>query len=54
MRGWRPGRAANSREAVVANLQTLLAAYGVGPERLIAAHAMQHLIVAALDRVANK
>lgn len=42
------------REAVVANLQTLLAAYGISPERLIAAHVMQHLIVAALDRVANK
>jgi uncharacterized protein (TIGR02444 family) len=41
------------REAVVANLQTLLAAYGVGPERLVAAQAMQHLIAAALDRTAN-
>ena len=41
------------REAVVANLQTLLAAYGVGPERLVAAHAMQHLIAAGLDRTAN-
>jgi uncharacterized protein (TIGR02444 family) len=41
------------REAVVANLQTLLAAYGVGPERLVAAHTMQHLIVAALNRTAN-
>jgi uncharacterized protein (TIGR02444 family) len=41
------------REAVVANLQTLLAAYGVGPERLVAAHAMQHLIVVALNWTAN-
>ena len=41
------------REAVVANLQTLLAAYVVGPERLVAAHAMQHLIAAGLDRTAN-
>jgi len=41
------------REAVVANLQTLLAAYGVGPERLVAAHAMKHLIAAGLDRTAN-
>jgi len=40
-------------EAVVANLQTLLAAYGVGPERLVAAYAMQHLIVAALNRTTN-
>jgi uncharacterized protein (TIGR02444 family) len=43
-----------SREAVVANLQALLAAYGVGPERLIAAQAMKHLIAAALDRVVDK
>jgi len=43
-----------SRDAVVANLQALLAAYGVGPERLVAAHAMPHLIVAALERVVNK
>ena len=42
------------RDAVVANLQALLAAYGVGPERLVAAQAMQHLIAAALDRVVNK
>ena len=42
------------RDAVVANLQALLAAYGVGPERLIAAQAMQHLIAAARDRVVDK
>jgi uncharacterized protein (TIGR02444 family) len=36
-------------DAVLANLQTLLAAYGIGPERLNAAQAMQHLIAAALD-----
>ena len=44
----------NFRDAVVANLQALLAAYGIGPERLDAAHAMQHLIAAALERVVNK
>jgi uncharacterized protein (TIGR02444 family) len=42
------------RDAVVTNLQALLAAYGIGPERLVAAHAMQHLIAAALDRVVDK
>jgi uncharacterized protein (TIGR02444 family) len=42
------------RDAVVANLQTLLAASGIGPERLIAAHAMKHLIAAALGRVVIK
>jgi uncharacterized protein (TIGR02444 family) len=42
------------RDAVVANLQALLAAYGIGPERLIAAQAMKHLIAAALDRVVDK
>jgi uncharacterized protein (TIGR02444 family) len=42
------------RDAVVANLQALLAAYGIGPERLVAAQAMQNLIAAALDRVVNK
>jgi uncharacterized protein (TIGR02444 family) len=42
------------RDAVVANLQALLAAYGIGPERLVAAQAMPHLIAAALDRVVNK
>ena len=41
-------------DAVVTNLQALLAAYGIGPERLVAAHAMQHLIAAAFDRVVNK
>ena len=44
----------NARDAVPANLQALLAAYGIGPERLIAAHAMKHLIAAALDRVVDK
>jgi len=44
----------NARDAVPANLQALLAAYGIGPERLIAAHAMKHLIAAALGRVVNK
>jgi hypothetical protein len=44
----------DSRDAVVANLQALLAAYGIGPERLIAAHAMKHLIAAALTRVVNE
>ena len=42
------------RDAVVANLQALLAAYGIGPERLVAAQAMQHLIAAALGRVVIK
>jgi hypothetical protein len=41
------------RDAVVANLQALLAAYDIGPERLVAAHAMKHLIAAALDRVSQ-
>ena len=44
----------NARDAVPANLQALLAAYGIGPERLIAAHAMKHLIAVALGRVVNK
>jgi uncharacterized protein (TIGR02444 family) len=44
----------NFRDAVVANLQALLAAYGIGRERLDAAHAMKHLIAAALERVVNK
>ena len=44
----------NARDAVPANLQALLAAYGIGPERLMAAHAMQHLIAAALGRVVIK
>jgi uncharacterized protein (TIGR02444 family) len=42
------------RDAVVANLQTLLAASGISPERLVAAHAMKHLIAAALGRVVIK
>ncbi len=37
----------NSRAAVPANLQALLAAYGIGPERLVAADALRHLIAAA-------
>ena len=36
-RGLRLGRAAIPRNAVLANLQALLAAYGIGPERLAAA-----------------
>jgi uncharacterized protein (TIGR02444 family) len=44
----------NARDAVPANLQALLAVYGIGTERLIAAHAMKHLIAAALDRVVDK
>jgi uncharacterized protein (TIGR02444 family) len=48
---WARGK---SREAVVANLQGLLAAYGVGPERLVAAQGMEHLIAATLDRVVDK
>jgi uncharacterized protein (TIGR02444 family) len=44
----------NAREAVVGNLKILLAAYGVGPERLVAAEAARHLIAAALDRVVIK
>jgi uncharacterized protein (TIGR02444 family) len=44
----------NARDAVPANLQALLAAYGIGPERLMAAHAMKHLIAAALGRVVIK
>jgi uncharacterized protein (TIGR02444 family) len=34
--------------AVPANLQTLLAAYGIGPERVTAANGLRHLIAAAL------
>ena len=40
----------NPREAVPANLQALLAGYGIGPERITAAQAMPHLIAAALAR----
>ncbi len=40
-----------SSDAVTANLQALLAAYGVGRERLTVA---QHIIAAALDRTANE
>jgi hypothetical protein len=44
----------NAREAVVGNFQILLAAYGIGPERLVVAEAAKHLIAAALDRVVIK
>ncbi len=40
----------NPRETVPANLQALLAGYGIGPERITAAQAMPHLIAAALAR----
>ena len=40
----------NSRDAVLANLQALLAAYGIGLERLVAADAMRHLIAEALEQ----
>ena len=40
----------NSRDAVLANLQALLAAYGIGLERLVAADAMRHLIAEALKQ----
>jgi uncharacterized protein (TIGR02444 family) len=43
----------NSRDAALANLQTLLAACGISRERLIAATAMKHLIAAALDRASD-
>jgi len=43
-----------SGDAVVANLQALLSAYGIGRERVDAARAMQYLIAAALDRTANE
>ena len=38
----------NPRETVPANLQALLTGYGIGPERLTADKAMQHLIAATL------
>ena len=41
-------RRSNPREMVPANLQALLAGYGIGPERLTAAGALKHLIAAAL------
>jgi uncharacterized protein (TIGR02444 family) len=55
---WANGRLAarprgNSRDVVPANLQALLAAYGIGPERLVAANAMKHLIAGALDRASG-
>jgi len=40
-----------SSDAVTANLQTLLAAYGIGRERLVAA---KHIIAVALGRTANE
>jgi uncharacterized protein (TIGR02444 family) len=41
----------NPRETVPTNLQALLAGCGIGPERLTAGKAMQHLIAAALARI---
>ncbi len=38
----------NSRDAVLASLQALLATYGIGPERLVAANAMKQLIATAI------
>jgi uncharacterized protein (TIGR02444 family) len=38
----------NSRDAILANLQVLLTAYDIGPERLVAANCVQHLMAAAL------
>ena len=46
----RPG--GNSCDAVLTNLQALLAAYGISPERLAAANAMKHLIAGALEQAA--
>jgi len=40
----------SARKAVPTNLQALLTAYGIGPERLDAAHALKHLIAGALKR----
>jgi uncharacterized protein (TIGR02444 family) len=39
----------NSRDAALANLQVLITVYGIGPDRLVSADAMMHLIAAALD-----
>lgn len=39
----------DAREAVPANLKTLLAVYGVGPERLDPTQATRHIVAAALD-----
>jgi hypothetical protein len=41
----------NPRKAVSANLQALLTGYGIGPERLTAAEAMQHLIATAIAQI---
>jgi uncharacterized protein (TIGR02444 family) len=41
---------ADPRAAVLANLQSLLSAYGIAPERVTAAVALRHLIAAALAR----
>jgi uncharacterized protein (TIGR02444 family) len=41
----------NPRKMILANLQALLAGYRVGPERITAAEASQHLIAAALARI---
>ena len=52
---WADGRfAARTRsgpgKTVAANLQVLLTAYGIGPDRLAAAAAVPHIIAAALAR----
>jgi len=47
----RPG--GDSRNAVLDNLQALLAAHGIGPERLAATNAMKHLIAGALEQAAH-
>jgi uncharacterized protein (TIGR02444 family) len=44
---------ANAREAVPTNLQALLAAYGIGPEQIVAAQAVKHLIAGALERATD-
>lgn len=41
----------DAREAVPANLKALLAAYGVGPERLDPVQATRHIVAAALGRL---
>ncbi len=41
----------NPRKTVSANLQALLTGYGIGPERLTAAEAMQHLIATAIAQI---
>lgn len=51
LKAWPRGKPADD---ALANLQTLLSAYGIGRERLDAAQAMPHLIAAALDRKAKE